>query len=148
MTRAIGYWHTGITVRDARRMADYFEQVLGFEVDPPVRLADTTAQAVTGVANADLQAIFLRGEGVTIELLEYGARDGDDAGSPPPNGIGGMHFAFMVDDLDAVLRAGEPWGRRVLADIFTAATGPRKGWRICYTTDDDGVLMELAQPGP
>ncbi|HWK15239.1 MAG TPA: VOC family protein [Rhizobiaceae bacterium] len=147
MTRATGYWHTGVTVRDAARFAAYLHEVLGLEIAEPVTLAEATAATVTGIDNAGIKATFARGPGVTIELLEY-ASSPDTAAMTPPDGIGGMHLAFMVDDLDAVLAAGAPWGRRLVGGIFTATTGPRTGWRICYTTDDDGILMEFAQAAP
>jgi len=147
MTRATGYWHTGMTVRDAARMAAYLHEVLGLEVDQTVTLAEATATTVTGISNAGIRATFARGPGVTIELLEY-ASSPDRAAMTPPDGIGGMHLAFMVDDLDAVLAAGAPWGRRLVGGIFTATAGPRAGWRICYTTDEDGILIEFAQAAP
>jgi len=142
-----GYWHTGITVSDAARTAEYFRTVLGLEISEPYDLAEETSSTVTGVKGAKLRAIFASNDAITIEILQY-ATSGPAADASPPDRVGAAHIALIVDDLDRVLAQGAKWGRRLMAGIHQSVAGPRKGWRICYTVDGDGIVIEFAQPAP
>lgn len=97
--------HTNIVARDWRRLARFYEQVLGCIPVPPERhITGQWIEAATGVPNARIDGVHLRlpghGEaGPTLEIFQYNQ---EASGLPPAiNRPGLAHIAFAVDDVEA-----------------------------------------------
>jgi catechol 2,3-dioxygenase-like lactoylglutathione lyase family enzyme len=115
--------------------------VLERRVDPPPAIIEQ----IIGVPAPDMEVAFLKAPGHTIELLHFRnvARRRRSELGPPDSGF--FHLAFIVEDIDAVLRAAEPFGVIPIRPTVSITEGERAGWRICYTRDGDGTVIEFAQ---
>ena len=108
------YVRTNLVARDWKRLARFYEEVLGCTPVPPERnLAGAWLEAATGVPEARIQGIHLRlpgcGDGgPTLEIFQYSPEAGRPTGAANRPGYG--HIAFGVDDVprarEAVLAAG------------------------------------------
>lgn len=143
----VRYAHTNIIARDWRRLASFYETVLGCTPVPPERdLSGEWLDALTGLSGCRLRGMHLRlpghGEsGPTLEIFSY-----DDMPQGPvmaPNTPGLAHLAFAVDDVAAVARAfvaqgGSLVGETIVRDI------PGVGRLFCvYARDPEGNMVEL-----
>ncbi|HEV2528111.1 MAG TPA: hypothetical protein VGT61_06680 [Thermomicrobiales bacterium] len=67
---------------------------------------------------------------------------------PRPCDVGSAHFAFEVDDMEAVVERSGANGWKLLGTIETWPEGPMTGTRLAYITNDDGTILEFYQlPG-
>jgi glyoxalase family protein len=126
--------HTAVTA-DAARAIDFYTSRLGLHVVK--RTIDTDDWQSYHV----MLSTSPGGEpGTLLSLLQW--KD-TKRGTP---GIGGTHhIAFETPDRDALLR----WKRR-LTDMGQEVTGPydRTYFTSIYTTDPDGLILEIATTGP
>lgn len=91
-----------------------------------------------------LRAVYLRRDGVTIELLHFASPGPLGDGEPRPmNALGLTHLSLRVDDLDARIEGLAARGVRVLGD--TRIENPALGARAAFVTDPDGTLIELVE---
>jgi predicted enzyme related to lactoylglutathione lyase len=139
--------HVNIVAQDWRRLARFYEQVLGCRPVPPERsLSGRWLEEGTGVPGAEIRGIHLRlpgygGDGPTLEIFEYSSQEGR-AGTAI-NRPGFAHIAFAVEDVErarqAVLAAGGgEIGQVVSLDI------PHAGRvTFAYLTDPEGNIIEL-----
>src|SRR5665213_111459 len=97
--------HIGHCVTDLNRARRFYEEVLGFgylyEVKPP---DEATAKLVMIEPPVGTTAIYLRLDGLILELLHF-----DRSGNPPGrarvmNEPGMTHMSVSVDDLPAALQ--------------------------------------------
>jgi predicted enzyme related to lactoylglutathione lyase len=139
--------HTNIIAQDWRRLADFYQQVLGCTPMPPERnLSGRWLEDGTGVPGAEIQGMHLRlpgfGEqGPTLEIFQYNQQQ--ERPTTAINRPGFAHIAFAVDDVqaarDAVLAAGGgAVGEVVAVDIPGAGTVT-----FVYLTDPEGNIIEL-----
>jgi predicted enzyme related to lactoylglutathione lyase len=139
--------HTNIIAQDWRRLADFYEQVLGCRPLPPERnLSGQWLEDGTGIARVEIRGIHLRlpglGEqGPTLEIFQYNHQQ--ERSATAINLPGFAHIAFAVDDVaaarDAVLAAGGGVvGEVVSADVPGAGTVT-----FVYATDPEGNIVEL-----
>lgn len=147
MTVQARFVHTNIVARDWRKLAAFYEQVLGCVPVPPEReLSGQWLEDVTAVPGAEVRGVHLRlpghgSDGPTLEIFEYNNRREPQA--PAINRPGLAHIAFAVDDVeaarDAVMAAGGGTvGQIVSVDI------PGAGEIIfVYATDPEGNILEL-----
>jgi catechol 2,3-dioxygenase-like lactoylglutathione lyase family enzyme len=141
------FTHVNLVARDWRRLARFYEQVLGCVPVPPERnLQGEELDRATGVQQATIQGAHLRlpgmGEtGPTLEIFEYGQHA--DSGPAAVNRPGFAHIAFAVDDIraarDAVLSAG---GGSV-GDVVTLFITETRSVTFAYVTDPEGNIIEL-----
>lgn len=143
----VRYTHTNIVAEDWRRLADFYEQVLGCEPVPPERASSAEwVERCTGVSGAGIRGIHLRlpgcGEnGPTLEIFEY--NNTEKRPKTAINRPGFAHLAFEVDEVEAardeVLAAGGGCvGELVTVDIKNAGT-----ITFIYMTDPEGNIIEL-----
>jgi predicted enzyme related to lactoylglutathione lyase len=139
--------HTNIIAQDWRRLADFYQQVLGCTPMPPERnLSGRWLEDGTGVSGAEIRGIHLRlpgfGEqGPTLEIFQYNHQQ--ERPATAINRPGFAHIAFAVDDVeaarDAVLAAGGGTvGEVVAVDVPGAGTVT-----FVYLTDPEGNIIEL-----
>lgn len=147
MPIAARYAHTNLIARDWRRLARFYEEVLGCTPVPPERdLGGPALEAGTGVPGATLRGVHLRlpglgDSGPTLEIFTYGCLE--DGPPPAVNRPGLAHLAFQVDDVRAARAVVLSAGGRAVGEVVTTpvATGARVTW--CYVTDPEGNILEL-----
>ncbi len=141
------YRHTNIVAEDWRKVADFYQQVLGCNRIPPERASSGEwVERSTGVPGAEVRGIHLRlpgfgDDGPTLEIFEYNRTQ--KRLQTAINRPGFAHLAFEVDDVesarDEVLAAGGGCvGDLVTAEITNAGT-----ITFVYMTDPEGNIIEL-----
>jgi catechol 2,3-dioxygenase-like lactoylglutathione lyase family enzyme len=135
--------HHGLCVADLARSLAFYRDGLGFSEISRVRFSDAATQRLLGIPGAVLDAVYLRRDGMTLELLHF-PRPGVElaAGPRPVNQVGLTHLSFVVDDLDAALAQLDALGAAVLAETRIGEPG---GPRAVFVTDPDGTRIELLE---
>ena len=136
--------HQGLCVSDLERAVVFYRDGLGFQEISRMAFTDPGTQRLLGLPQARLEAIYLRRDGCTLELLHFpqpGTHLTD--GPRPMNRVGLTHLSFLVEDLDAALGQLEALGATVLAE--TRLEGGRDGANVVFVTDPDGTRIELVQ---
>lgn len=133
--------HYSHCVSDIERSRRFYTQVLGFEVMAEFDFDDPKTAQVMMVPAAKFKGIFMRRDGMRIELI--GFSNPQPLGERRPrfaNEIGHSHFTFNVQNLDAVLTElhahgiePEPGSRALL----------HHGIECCVIRDPDGFPIEL-----
>jgi len=143
--------HVNLIARDWKRLAEFYQQVLGCQPAPPERdLSGEWLEAATGVPGAHVRGMHLRlpghgDRGPTLEVFEYDQRL--EGLAPAANRPGFAHVAFAVSDVRAALEAviaagGGALGERVSVNIPGAGA-----LSFVYATDPEGNVVELQQWG-
>jgi predicted enzyme related to lactoylglutathione lyase len=136
-----------LVARDWRRLAKFYEEVLGCVPIPPERnLSGEWLDRATGLAGAQIEGIHLRlpgygADGPTLEIFQYGEMP--ERPAPSPNSPGFAHLAFAVDDVEAVALAifshgGAAVGELTIREIASVGT-----ITFQYVGDPEGNLIEL-----
>lgn len=136
--------HVGLTVGDLDAAIAFLER-FGFAVQSRGGRPPGLAEALTGVAGAEVEIAFLTGAAVLVELLHY--RAPRHAGPlPSPAHPGAAHLAVEVASIDAALRAGRAAGASSLGQVVVIPAGPNAGNRVAYVQHSCGVALELIEP--
>jgi catechol 2,3-dioxygenase-like lactoylglutathione lyase family enzyme len=147
MTIRARYVHTNLVARDWRRLARFYQEVLGCEPVPPERdLSGAWVEDATGVPQAHIRGIHLRlpgygDDGPTLEVFSYTPEAPGERSTVNQPGLG--HLAFAVDDVEAAREAvraagGGEVGRVTSVDVAGAGTVT-----FVYLTDPEGNILEL-----
>lgn len=139
--------HLGIVVSDLERSISFYREAFGLvPVDRAVFSGEELSEVV-GVPNATLEYVFMSGDNVLVELIEYKSPRGrpfDRAN----NDTGTGHLCFVVDDIEAVYARVLGLGGTASSTVQTAPDiAPFNGLRYAYCRDPDGITIELFQPG-
>lgn len=135
--------HYSHCVSDLGRSKRFYTEVLGFEVVAEFDFDDAATARVMGVPEARFTGVFMRRDGMRIELIGFT--------NPPPepavrrraaNEIGHSHLSFYVTDLDAAL--AELRAQGVEIDLATRAS-LMNGIECCVVRDPDGFPIEIVQ---
>ena len=141
------FGHVNIIARDWRRLADFYERVLGCVPVPPERnLRGPEVSAATGVINAAFQGAHLRlpgggPSGPTLEIFQYDPSL--DAQPTAANRPGFGHVAFAVPDVPAALEAFVANGGATVGPAITTHTSDGRTVTWVYATDPEGNIVEL-----
>ena len=133
--------HIGICVSDLQRSTRFYTEAFGFVVSHSLQ-AGPPFDVMTELSDLEIQATFLKREGVTIELVRYlrpGTRG--PAERRPMNQLGLTHLSFTVEDLAAVLDLIGKFGG--ISHPQTRVKTPAGDLMFC--TDPDGTRIELWQ---
>jgi catechol 2,3-dioxygenase-like lactoylglutathione lyase family enzyme len=140
------YVHTNLIARDWRRLAAFYQSVLGCTPLTPERdYSGPVFDAGTGVKGARLTGMHLRlpgdANGPTLEIFNYSPLE--DGPAPKVNRAGFAHIAFAVDSVDAAREEFLAAGGSPVGDVVTLATsaGAKVTW--CYVADPEGNVVEL-----
>ncbi|MDE0782860.1 MAG: VOC family protein [Planktomarina sp.] len=145
-----GMEHVGFTVPDINEACDFFERILGgvtlytaatnFRVDDSDWMAEHLRVHPRAVVK---EFRYMRvGNGTNLEIFEYTAPDQNN--KPPKNSdIGGHHFAFYVDNMDAAIAFLKANDVEVLGEPTSFADGPNKGLTWCYFMAPWGLQLEI-----
>jgi catechol 2,3-dioxygenase-like lactoylglutathione lyase family enzyme len=147
MIEGVRYGHTNLIARDWRRLADFYIDIFGCTLVPPVRdYSGADLERATGIAGAALKGAHLRlpgyGEhGPTLEIFSYS--ENIERSTSTPNTLGFGHIAFQVASVasarEQVIGAGGAFVGEAITS--TTASGTRVMW--CYVKDPEGNIVEL-----
>jgi len=141
------YKHTNIVAADWRKLADFYQRVLGCKPVPPERaLTGEWIERGTGVPGAEVRGVHLRlpgygDDGPTLEIFQY-----NSAEKRPETAInrpGLAHLAFEVDDVEAARDAVLAAGGGSVGDLVTAEIPGAGTIKMVYLTDPEGNIIEL-----
>ncbi len=141
------YRHTNIVAEDWRKLADFYQRVLGCNRVPPERAScGQWVERSTGVPGAEVRGIHLRlpgfgDDGPTLEIFEY-----NRAQKRPETAInrpGFAHMAFEVDDVEAARDEVLAAGGGCVGDLVTAEITNAGTITFVYMTDPEGNIIEL-----
>ncbi|MBC8463800.1 MAG: VOC family protein [Deltaproteobacteria bacterium] len=143
----IKYKHTNIIARDWRKLARFYQEVLGCVIIPLERdLTGTWLDAGTGVMNAHLMGAHLRlpghgDDGPTLEIYQYSSNEPRAATAANREGI--MHLAFEVDNVESVTSAVLENGGSKVGDIVSSQVEGVGLLTFVYLADPEGNIIEL-----
>jgi catechol 2,3-dioxygenase-like lactoylglutathione lyase family enzyme len=131
--------HLGLCVSDLERSLRFYLDAFGFKEDsarPPLAMKGEPAATLLGLPGVDLRAVYLRRDGLCLELLAYPEPGVVGGGAPREmNRAGLTHLSFEVDAIEPVLERVRAAGGRVLeASRIPPAV---------FVTDPDGTRIEL-----
>jgi catechol 2,3-dioxygenase-like lactoylglutathione lyase family enzyme len=141
------FGHVNLIARDWRRLASFYERVLGCTPVPPERdLSGADLSAATGVPNAALRGIHLRlpgggPNGPTLEIFEY--EPSLEALPTAANRPGFGHVAFAVPDVADARTSLLREGGGALGATVTSRTADGREVTWAYVTDPEGNIIEL-----
>jgi catechol 2,3-dioxygenase-like lactoylglutathione lyase family enzyme len=144
---SIRYAHTNIISRDWKKLAEFYQNVLGCIPVPPQR--DQSGEWLskgTGVKNAHLQGMHLllpgyEDGGPTLEIYQYDEVIGNGPAAANKKGFG--HIAFAVDDIRHVLKQALLHGAKKLGELSETHVDGVGRLTFIYITDPDGNIIEL-----
>jgi len=136
--------HFGLCVSDLERARAFYCDGLGFTELSRMTFGDPGTQRLLELPGARLEAVYLRRDGWTLELLHF-PRPGTHLADGPRamNRAGLTHLSFLVEDLDATLERLEALGGRGIAASRLDAGS--HGASAVFVTDPDGTRIELVQ---
>jgi catechol 2,3-dioxygenase-like lactoylglutathione lyase family enzyme len=136
--------HLGLCVSDLERALAFYRDGLGFAEVSRLRFEDAGTRKLLGLPGARLEAVYLRRDGLTLELLHFPTPGTHLARGPRPmNQVGLTHLSFLVADLEAALAKLRALGASVLDE--TRLGGAAAGPRAIFVTDPDGTRVELVE---
>lgn len=139
--------HTNLVASDWRKLAQFYERVLGCTPLPPERdLKGQWLDDGTGVVQAHIQGIHLRlpghgARGPTLEIFEYDPQEGQPERAI--NRPGFAHIAFAVDDVEAAREAVLAARGGVVGKVVSLPVPGAGTVTFAYVTDPEGNIIEL-----
>lgn len=135
--------HYSHCVSDLARSRRFYTEVLGFEVVAEFDFDDAQTARVMGVPDARFTGVFMRRDGMRIELIGFSHPSPDrTVRRRAANEIGHSHLSFYVTDLDAALAELRAKGVPVDDDTRAVLMG---GIECCVVRDPDGFPIEIVQ---
>ncbi|KAA5971680.1 VOC family protein [Pantoea sp. M_9] len=134
--------HVGFSVRNIEESLFFWTQILGGELLRQGKMSGPIIDEVTGARGADVRMALLELAGFKIELLQYdNIKQPEEPSAPYIPGY--AHLAFIVDDLDTLLRRVSEYGWKTPGKPQTILSGPMQGTRVVYLQSPDGQTLEL-----
>ena len=132
--------HVGLCVADLDRSRRFYGEGLGFQEIARFEVGSDFAPVMEIDGPLALTSVFLRRDGVSIELLGFAepTAQGDEA-RRPMNRLGLTHFSLLVEDVDAVAERLRALGGTVLGPTRLATANGE----FIYCLDPDGIRVEL-----
>lgn len=132
--------HVSLSTPDIERTAAFYQRVLGGAANPPRTIGPFAAlEQVTGLAGVQLQAVWLAGLNVSVELTQY-LTPPTVARTQPRSitGPGYSHICFQVENAHSALADFLASGAQQVTPVQQ-----RGGLSVAFVRDPDGVLLEL-----
>jgi catechol 2,3-dioxygenase-like lactoylglutathione lyase family enzyme len=93
--------HIGICVSDLRRARSFYTDVLGFEEVGGLRTSGEVLDALLGLPDVDLKAVYLERDGVRLELLHFRSPGHQGDGQPRPMNLLGLTHGTRLELIEA-----------------------------------------------
>lgn len=136
MSGPVLFGHVGHCVGDLERARRFYVEALGFEVVNEISPPDSPSDRLLRIpAPIGLTAVYLRKDGLVLELLHFARQGNPDGAERAVNEPGLTHLSFSVDDVDAVAARAAELGGEVLTDTHIGTA--------VFLRDPDGQLIEL-----
>lgn len=139
------FHHTSFTVADIPRAVEFWSGVLGFEARPATRRDAPWVAHAIGIPGASLTTVHLCGYGHWLEFMQFDAVKAD-AQQLQPDMCGAGHVCLEVEDILVVRDRIIAAGGRAQGEVATICEQPRKGCKVVYLRDPNGILIELLEP--
>lgn len=147
MIESAKYVHTNLVARNWRRLAHFYQEVLGCVPVPPERnLWGADYELGTGLTGARAEGVHLLlpghgPAGPTLEIFEYSPTEPDVPAAVNRPGFGHVAFsvASVVEARDQFLRAGGS----TVGDIVQTSISADAVVTWCYVRDPEGNIVEL-----
>jgi catechol 2,3-dioxygenase-like lactoylglutathione lyase family enzyme len=138
--------HVNVSVADMDVALTFWEHGLGLPLLGRGRVEYPHLDEIVGLPDTCIEWAELRvDDGSLVELFRYHRPAGSPV-DPAVNNPGTTHFAFEVDDVDAVVRRLQSLGVPTASpSAVTMPFGDWKGWRCIYVREPNGVTVELLQ---
>lgn len=143
--RAQSLNHASFTVASLDDVVAFFVDVLGYRFTSRGPRDASLIQRMTGIAGADLEIVFLKGPGHSIELIQYKGPEDRGAVHPRLCDVGAAHIGIDIVDLDGALAEASGHGFRLAGEVIRIDAGPNKGRRVCYLRNADGITVEFLE---
>jgi len=141
------YKHTNIVAREWRKLANFYQRILGcIPVLPERANTGEWVERCTGVPEAEVRGIHLRlpgygDDGPTLEIFQYNRTE--ERPETAINRPGLAHLAFEVDDVEAARDAVVAADGRCVGEPVTAVIPGAGTITLIYVTDPEGNIIEL-----
>jgi glyoxylase I family protein len=141
------YVHTNLVARDWRRLAHFYQEVLGCVPVPPERnLSGPDYERGTAVQGARAQGIHLLlpgygPAGPTLEIFQYATPEPGVAAAVHRPGLG--HVAFAVGSVAEARAQFLTAGGSSVGDVIQTRLSPETVVTWCYVRDPEGNIVEL-----
>jgi glyoxylase I family protein len=137
-----GFSHLGLCVSDLARSLRFYCEGLGFEEASRLAFQGGPSATLLELPDVDLTAVFLRRDGLVLELIHYAhpTASGDRAPGAM-NRLGLSHLSMRVAGADAVAARLVELGGRVLE--HTRIENPELDAAAVFVLDPDGTRIEL-----
>lgn len=142
MSEVRHFSHLGLCVSDLERSLRFYCEGLGFREALRLSFSGEPSATLLGLADVSFTAVYLRREGLLLELLHYAAPAAvADRAPRAMNALGLTHLSMRVAGADAVAAHLVELGGRVLD--ATRIVNPDLGARAMFVLDPDGTRIEL-----
>src|SRR5262245_46206530 len=137
-----GFSHLGLCVSDLARSLRFYCEGLGFQEASRLAFQGDPSATLLDLPDVDLTAVFVRRDGLVLELIHYTAPDTIAERAPRAmNALGLTHLSMRVADADGVAARLVDLGGRVLE--HTRIANPDLGASAVFVLDPDGIRIEL-----
>jgi catechol 2,3-dioxygenase-like lactoylglutathione lyase family enzyme len=129
--------HLGQCVTDLERSRRFYTEVFGFDVERELAVPDQPSARLLRLSPPlGMRAVYLRRDGLILELLAFDRPGNPGARERVMNEPGLTHLSFSVDDVAETARQVAALGGSVLEETDL-------GGMAMFVKDPDGQLIEL-----
>jgi catechol 2,3-dioxygenase-like lactoylglutathione lyase family enzyme len=143
------FWaeHVGIVVSDLERSTRFFSALFDAEPIQKVQWRGKDAEfvaAMVGRPGLELDVNFFQipHTNTILELVKYYNLPDQPTAAAPTDGIGGIHLAFFVEDLDVAIERLKRIGATIMTPVHLSY-GAYTGGRAIYFRGPDGELLQF-----
>jgi catechol 2,3-dioxygenase-like lactoylglutathione lyase family enzyme len=137
-----GVSHLGLCVSDLARSRRFYCEGLGFSEALRLEFAGEPSATLLGVPDVSFVALYLRRDGLLLELLHYAQPGATGDGAPRAmNALGLTHLSLRVAGVDALVAQLVALGGRAIET--TRIHNPALGASAIFVLDPDGTRIEL-----
>jgi catechol 2,3-dioxygenase-like lactoylglutathione lyase family enzyme len=135
--------HVGIVVDDLAAAIEFFVE-LGLELQGEGSVEGGWVDRIVGLqgVRTDFAMMQTPDRSARLELVKFHSpQNKGDNGHAPANAPGLRHVAFLVDDIEAVLRGLLAHGGELVGKLERY----EDIYRLCYVRGPEGIIVELAE---